>query len=334
MLKKVALLACAVSYAAAEYVSEYKVMPDHDKFEDYESPLPYTLLGAEDIPEEFTWENVDGVSYVTRTLNQHIPQYCGSCWAHGALSALADRIKIARKAQGPDINLSIQHILNCGGRIAGSCHGGTATGVYQFIEKTGYVPYDTCQPYIACSSESREGFCRHVDTSCSAINTCKTCATFGPECVEINQFPNASIAEYGVVKGEKNMQAEIYSRGSIACGINAEPILEYTGGVFSDTKEVDKMVNHIVSIVGWGTDKESGKKYWIIRNSWGEYWGKLGYMFLERGSNQLGIESKCSWAVLKDFTELNFPCFEDGSNCRAKTEDASSILRGSTMATY
>lgn len=36
-----------------------------------------------------------------------LPQ-CGSCWAHSALSSLADRIKIARNAQGVDINLSIQ----------------------------------------------------------------------------------------------------------------------------------------------------------------------------------------------------------------------------------
>ena len=37
-------------------------------------------------------------------------RYCGSCWAHGAISALGDRIKIARKAKGTDIQLSVQHM--------------------------------------------------------------------------------------------------------------------------------------------------------------------------------------------------------------------------------
>ncbi len=32
----------------------------------------------------------------------------GSCWAHAALSSLADRHKIFRKAQWPDIHYSVQ----------------------------------------------------------------------------------------------------------------------------------------------------------------------------------------------------------------------------------
>jgi cathepsin X len=35
--------------------------------------------------------------------------------------------------------------------VAGSCHGGYHTGVYQLIKDGGFVPFDTCQPYLACS---------------------------------------------------------------------------------------------------------------------------------------------------------------------------------------
>ena len=32
-------------------------------------------------------------------------------------------------------------------------------------------------------------------------------------------------------------------------------------------------VNHSILILGWGTDPETGTKYWIIRNSYGDKWG-------------------------------------------------------------
>ena len=112
-----------------------------------------------DYPLEFNWCDMNGVNYCTNSLNQHIPQYCGSCWAHGTTSALADRIKIARGAKGIDVQLSVQHVLNCGG--VGSCHGGTVDGTYQWIDsissKTGSgISYYTSNPYVACSSVGDE----------------------------------------------------------------------------------------------------------------------------------------------------------------------------------
>jgi len=237
--------------------------------------------------------------------------------AHGALSSLADRIKIARKGKGDDINLSIQYILNCGGRMSGSCHGGTATGTFQFIKKKGFVPYDTCMPYIACSKESKEGFCPHVDTTCSAYNTCRTCGTFGSGCREIDYFPNATVAEYGTLPNNADaIKAEIYARGPVAAGVNAIPLTGYKGGVVSDNRMFHKMVDHIVSIVGWGYDEKSGKQHWIVRNSWGQYWGEFGFFRIEMGENQLGIESQVSFAVPGEYSVATpVACDEDGSDC-------------------
>lgn len=90
-------------------------------------------------------DNVNGKSYITRSLNQHIPQYCGSCWAHGAISSLGDRIKIARNATGDEINLSIQHILNCAGSVAGRCVKNTTVFFFLFclvlLQKKEYCTY-------------------------------------------------------------------------------------------------------------------------------------------------------------------------------------------------
>ena len=40
----------------------------------------HELLSSVALPDEFTWCNKDGVNCCTESRNQHIPQYCGSCW--------------------------------------------------------------------------------------------------------------------------------------------------------------------------------------------------------------------------------------------------------------
>ena len=60
-----------------------------------------------------------------------------------------------------------------------------------------------------------------------------------------------------------------FVRGPVAATINAEPIVDWEGGVFTDDSH-SQTTNHIVSIVGWGTCPKTGSKHWIIRNSWGQ----------------------------------------------------------------
>eukprot|EP00928_Gymnodinium_smaydae_P001669 TRINITY_DN105_c1_g1_i6.p1 TRINITY_DN105_c1_g1~~TRINITY_DN105_c1_g1_i6.p1 ORF type:complete len:400 (-),score=106.27 TRINITY_DN105_c1_g1_i6:343-1542(-) len=286
-------------------------------------------LGAEELPGDFSWCNKDGVNYCSMSRNQHIPQYCGSCWAHGAVSALADRIKIARKGQGVDINPSVQHLLNCGN--VGSCHGGSVDGPYQWlleISKTGTgISYETANPYLACTPESTEGFCKHVDTTCKPINVARTCGSFGAEggpCTGLSSYPNATISDYGSIEGHEAMMKEIYHRGPISCGIDANPLLNYESGII--TKEGEG-IDHVISVVGWGNDEKEGF-YWIVRNSWGEYWGEMGYVRVAKGA--LNLEEQCSWAVPGVFVAPEFNnqvhCHEGGDNCKSTSEQQSTLV--------
>eukprot|EP00448_Togula_jolla_P023024 CAMPEP_0170590432 /NCGR_PEP_ID=MMETSP0224-20130122/11869_1 /TAXON_ID=285029 /ORGANISM="Togula jolla, Strain CCCM 725" /LENGTH=381 /DNA_ID=CAMNT_0010914233 /DNA_START=46 /DNA_END=1191 /DNA_ORIENTATION=+ len=281
----------------------------------------HDLLEEKEMPASFTWCDKDGKNYCTMSRNQHIPQYCGSCWAHGAVSALADRIKIARGGVGIDINPSVQHLLNCGG--VGTCMGGSVDGPYQWLhriskEGTG-ISYETAQPYLACTSDSKEGFCPHLDTTCKPINVARTCGSFDAEggpCVGLSQYPNATISEYGSISGADAMKKEIFHRGPISCGIDATDLLNYESGVI---KSKGESVDHVISVTGWGVDDE-GTEYWHVRNSWGEYWGEMGYVRVARGA--LLVEDSCAWAVPKDFTALErsntVHCHEGGDNCRIK----------------
>lgn len=294
------------------HINELIKLPNHNVNQTF---CDLSFFNDEEVPYRFSWNYINNRSYLTKSLNQHLPQYCGSCWAHGALSSLADRIKIKRNGNGIDINLSVQFILNCGSSTAGTCYGGSATGTYQFILETGYVPYDTCQPYLACSKDSQEGFCKYISSECNI--GCQTCSTFsesGGVCQQIKYFPNASIKSYGIVSGFTKIQKEIKNNGPVACSINADPLLNYQGGIL-DVPLESQIANHIVSLVGWDFDERTNVSYWIIRNSWGEYWGEMGFFRLKLGENQLAIESECVWAIPKSWTEVNIPCFENGMNC-------------------
>lgn len=141
---------------------------------------------------------------------------------------------------------------------------------------------------------------------------------FGQECREIGYFPNATIDEYGVYRlsdGDvvTRVKAEIYTRGPVAAAVNGKALHEYKGGVFDDD-EASQETTHIVSLIGWNMT-ESGGEYWIGRNSWGEYWGEMGFFRIAMGKNMLGIEEHVTWATPGVYTAQNFPCFEDGKNC-------------------
>lgn len=98
-----------------------------------------------ELPEQWIWNNVSNTNYLTNLRNQHIPQYCGSCWAHAATSAISDRIKIARNAQWPDINISPQVVISCSTNDTG-CHGGEALSAFQFMH-TNNITDETCSIY-------------------------------------------------------------------------------------------------------------------------------------------------------------------------------------------
>ena len=91
-------------------------------------------------------------------------------------------------------------------------------------------------------------------------------------------------------------------------------LCNYKGGVL-DVPNKSKDIDHIISIVGWEYDPIIKKQYWIVRNSWGEYWGELGYIRVVLGENQLGLESDCAWAIPGSWSKINKACDENGENC-------------------
>ncbi|KDD75147.1 papain family cysteine protease [Helicosporidium sp. ATCC 50920] len=262
------------------------------------NPAPAPQLPLESLPRNFDWNNVDGKgrSLLAPSWNQHIPQYCGSCWLHGTASMIQDRLKIVKKGLGPDVMLARQVILNCAAfhGLGDGCHGGDPVDVMQYMKDFG-LPDESCQPYKAM--DHRE-YGKDAKT-CPGDGYCMNCMPLngGHECWEVPSPIRYFVEDIGPVseKGELPMMNEIKSRGPLVCSMATPTVFDYGyhAGVARDPTNATE-VDHDVEVVGWG-EEENGLKYWLVRNSWGTYWGQLGFFKLERGVNALQIEAGDCW---------------------------------------
>lgn len=252
------------------------------------------------LPVAFSWSNASGVDYLTPVRNQHIPRYvrspprrpsnpcppnqppaharahfhpphpatrrlcpqCGSCWAYAATSTLADRWNIAsvrNEGRLPHLQLATQHLIGCAPE-AGTCQGGDDLAVYSYAAQSG-IPHESCSAYMA------------QDMKCSAEDGITD--TNRPPCYNCDEHSNCFVmpkyhklfARPGSVRrvaGPAAMRRELHANGPLSCGIVASDKLEkrYESGVFAETLDNDSRINHVVELVGWGTD-EFNNQYWV-----------------------------------------------------------------------
>lgn len=240
------------------------------------------LRAAADLPKELDYRKL---GLLTIDLNQHIPQYCGSCWAHAAYSTIADRMKILSGGKNRDIIPAVQTMINCGN--AGSCNGGDSHAAFAWTHKNGGVPDVTCQQY------------RAENMQCTPENTCQDCShdsSVGCFAVPEGEYPKVTISEFGGVSGEEAIMSEILERGPVAAYIDATCIEDYTGGInMYDTCR--RITNHAIQLNGWGEEEVNGTmtQYWIGRNSWGRHWGEDGFFRIVRGGRY--DPKEVYWAV-------------------------------------
>lgn len=174
---------------------------------------------------------------------------CGSCWAFSAIEVVESHYMIAT---GEDVRLAPQAYVNCvqnpqqcGG--SGGCEGATMELAFNMTASLG-VPLESDLPY------------KGRDASCTSY-------TAAAKCDGYYKVP---------VNDAKALETAIATHGPVSVTVAAN-WGRYGGGVFEGgCTSTSCSLDHGVVAVGYDTD------YWLVRNSWGSYWGEKGYIRLSR----------------------------------------------------
>jgi len=186
---------------------------------------------------------------------------CGSCWTFGTTETIESYQAMTHKGQLAE--LSEQQILDCtpnpndcGG--TGGCGGGTAELAYAQIMKQGGLSDEWTYPYTSYWG---------TDFSCNSNNIAPIAELSGYKVLQSNQYLPVLTA--------------LATVGPLVINIDASSWSEYESGVFDGCNQTHPDIDHVVQLVGYGTDATWGD-YWLVRNSWAPSWGEDGYIRLRR----------------------------------------------------
>lgn len=274
---------------AATFVKEESKKLSRTLSQASESDEEVVNLKQTPIPDNLFYGDINGMNFLTRVMNQNLPQYCDSGWAHAVSSSISDRINFRMTKNLPKVTLSVQPLLNCGA-AGGSCKGGDLKTTLEFISKHGIAEVG-CQTYEAYAP---------VLNQCTDLQQCMMCRWQGDHITTCAGIPYKQwfVSSFGKLSGTDAIKLEVVTRGPVACTIEVtEGLKKYKGGVYSEAGSgKPAAARHGVVIVGYGTDEKTKQQYWIVRNSWGSHYGESGYFRILMGSNNLSLESNCWFA--------------------------------------
>jgi C1A family cysteine protease len=183
-------------------------------------------------------------------------EVCGACWAFGSVGAMESAYC---KKTGKLVSLSEEQLVDCVTASEG-CSGGWPTTAYDYVKAQGGLATEANYPYIAGAT--------------GLTTACKTNTT--------NILPMQ--LSYSVLAADDvTLMTALQTYGPIAVGVSVETAFQqYTSGIIDPTTACGTTVNHVVLLVGYGTDSITGLPYWLVKNSWGTTWGELGYGRINR----------------------------------------------------
>ncbi|HID86393.1 MAG TPA: hypothetical protein EYP55_03320, partial [Anaerolineae bacterium] len=222
------------------------------------------------LPSAFDWRDLGGVTAVK---NQGA---CGSCWAFSTVGPLEANIKIK---DGVEENLSEQYLVSCNIEEPPSgpwgCDGGWWAHDYHWWK----VP----------PSESEAGAVLEAEFPYEAADVpcCGPCPFNHPYRIDSWAF----VGNEWSVPSVQAIKEAIYNYGPISAAVCVgNAFVNYSGGIFETNETCTYDVNHAIVLVGWD-DNQGTNGVWILRNSWGPWWGEDGYMRIGYGISLVGYSA-------------------------------------------
>ncbi|XP_052002548.1 cathepsin S, ortholog2, tandem duplicate 1 [Xyrauchen texanus] len=215
-------------------------------------------------PDSVDWREK---GYVTSVKMQGA---CGSCWAFSSVGALEGQLK---KTTGNLVDLSPQNLVDCSSKYGNKgCNGGFMTSAFQYVIDNGGIDAESSYPYEGVQKQCRYNPIQHA----------------------------ANCTKYYFVRqgDEEALKQALANVGPISVAIDATrpQFVMYRSGVYNDPT-CTKKVNHAVLAVGYGT--MDGQDFWLVKNSWGLYFGDGGYIRIARNQNNMcGIASYACYPVM------------------------------------
>jgi hypothetical protein len=181
------------------------------------------------------------------------------------------------------------------------CEGETLLGAWQYLYRFG-VPEESCITYDE-KGDDQVDLGNYIKGN--SIPTCielkgdnyDKCPTTGGwlqyhMSTGYYHVPGTQSTDKDAEPGnEENIRRDIFHWGPATTGFTIyADFMAWDGhGVYKWDGKSKEEGGHAVVIMGWGIDAAAGP-YWIVRNSWGDYWGENGYFKIQRGTNMCSIE--------------------------------------------
>ncbi|XP_057341416.1 digestive cysteine proteinase 1 [Microplitis mediator] len=230
-------------------------------------PFPHDVeKESAKIPESHDWRLFGAVTPVK---DQSV---CGSCWSFGTTGAVEGAYFMKYKTL---VRLSQQALIDCSwGYGNNGCDGGEDFRSYEWIMKHGGLPTeDEYGGYIG-----QDGYCHINNVTLTAKMAGFVNVTTGsPDALKLALFKHGPI--------------------SIAIDASQKTFSFYSNGVYYDPncKNTPDGLDHAVLAVGYGT--MNGQGYWLVKNSWSNYWGNDGYILMAQKNNNCGVMTAPTYAI-------------------------------------